>query len=84
MPTDQQVSELDRRLTRLEPLVRRRATVAPVAMPLGHGALLTGAGPPDAGTGEDGAMYLDLSTGHVYGPKAAGWSDPAWQLTPIA
>lgn len=81
MPTDQQVSELDRRLTRLEPLARRRA---PVAAPLGRGALLTGAGPPDAGVGEDGAMYLDTSTGAVYGPKAVGWPDPTWQLTPIA
>lgn len=84
MPTDQQVSELDRRLTRLEPLVRRRSPTAAPLPALGRGALLTGAEPPGPEVGEDGAMYLDLSTGHVYGPKSAGWPDPAWQLTPIA
>lgn len=82
MATDQQVGELDRRLTRLEPQVRRLGAPAPA--PLGHGALLTGAGPPDASLGEDGAMYLDTGTGAIYGPKSVGWPDPAWQLTPIA
>jgi hypothetical protein len=81
-PTDQQVGELDRRLTRLEPQVRRLG--APAPLPLGSGALLTGFGPPDASVGEDGAMYLDTSTGAVYGPKSVGWPDPTWQLTPIA
>jgi hypothetical protein len=82
MPTDQQVSELDRRLTRLEPLARRLPAPAPAPRP--RGVLLTGAEPPGADVGEDGEMYLDLSTGALYGPKSVGWPDPAWQLTPIA
>jgi hypothetical protein len=84
MPTDQQISELDRRLTRLEPLARRGVPVPAPLPALGRGALLTGAGPPDASVGEDGAMYLDTSSGAVYGPKSVGWPDPTWQLTPIA
>jgi hypothetical protein len=81
-PTDQQVGELNRRLTRLEPQVRRLG--APVPAPLlGHGALLTGLGPPDVGTGEDGAMYLDLAAGEIYGPKAGGWQAPVFRLTAI-
>jgi hypothetical protein len=81
MPTDEQVAELDRRLTRLEPLARRAAV--PVPAPRGRGALIGGSGPPAPDVGEDGAMYLDLSTGAVYGPKSVGWPDPTWQLTPI-
>lgn len=33
---------------------------------------IVGAGAPGSGTGEDGDMYLDSTTGDVYGPKAAG------------
>lgn len=40
---------------------------------------ITGSGAPAGGTGEDGDMYLDTSTGDVYGPKSSG----AWGAVQI-
>jgi uncharacterized protein DUF5907/collagen triple helix repeat protein len=40
---------------------------------------VAGTGAPAAGTGVNGAIYLDVATGRMYGPKAAG----AWPATPI-
>jgi microcystin-dependent protein len=34
---------------------------------------LTGSGAPGAGLGVTGDMYLDTSTGDIYGPKSVGW-----------
>jgi hypothetical protein len=45
----------------------------------GAGTFLSGSGAPTAGTGTDGAIYLDISSGKMYGPKAAG----AWPGTPV-
>jgi hypothetical protein len=39
----------------------------------GYSAIwLSGAGAPGGGTGNDGDMYLNLTTDDVYGPKAGG------------
>jgi len=39
--------------------------------------LLTGAGAPAASVGADGDLYLDVTTGRLYGPKAGGtWPLP--------
>jgi len=39
--------------------------------------LLTGAGAPAATVGADGDLYLDVTTGRLYGPKAGGtWPAP--------
>lgn len=43
------------------------------------GGFFTGSGAPAAGTGVDGAMYLDTASLRLYGPKAAG----AWPGTAI-
>jgi uncharacterized protein DUF5907/collagen triple helix repeat protein len=40
---------------------------------------VAGTGAPAAGTGVNGAIYLDIASGRMYGPKAAG----AWPATPI-
>lgn len=45
----------------------------------GASTFVTGTGAPTAGTGVDGAVYLDASNGRMYGPKAAG----AWPATAI-
>lgn len=47
--------------------------------PSGALTFVAGTGAPGAGTGVDGTMYLDLSNGRMYGPKAAG----AWPSTPL-
>lgn len=39
--------------------------------------ILSGSGAPGAGLGVDGDLYLNLSTGDFYGPKASGaWGSP--------
>jgi hypothetical protein len=53
------------------------ATWQPIAA--GAGTVITGSGAPSAGTGSDGALYLDLATGAFWGPKASG----AWPAAPI-
>lgn len=45
----------------------------------GSGTVITGSGAPAAGVGSDGALYLDLTSGGFWGPKAAG----AWPAAPI-
>jgi hypothetical protein len=40
---------------------------------------MAAAGAPTAGVGVDGAIYLNISDGKMYGPKAAG----AWPSTPV-
>jgi hypothetical protein len=47
--------------------------------PSGAATFLSGTGAPGAGVGVDGAIYLDVSNGRMYGPKTAG----AWSATPI-
>lgn len=47
--------------------------------PSGASTFMAGTGAPSAAVGVDGAMYLDVSNGRFYGPKAAG----AWPPTPI-
>lgn len=43
---------------------------------------ITGAGAPSGGTGFDGDMYINESTGDVYGPKAAGaWGSAVADIT---
>lgn len=55
------------------------------ALPLGSGSLISGTGAPAAGTGSDGAMYLDTANGRFYGPKAAGaWPAATHRLMPLA
>jgi len=47
--------------------------------------LYNGTGAPAAGTGVDGAMYLDTASGRFYGPKAAGvWPAATQRLVPLA
>jgi hypothetical protein len=52
----------------------------------GTGApLLTGAGAPAATLGADGDIYLDVTTGQLYGPKAGGtWPAPLPTPPPAA
>lgn len=53
-------------------------------IPGGSGDLITGVGAPSAGTGSDGAMYLDISNGRFYGPKASGaWPAATHRLVPL-
>lgn len=47
--------------------------------PTGASTFVSGVGAPGAGTGADGAIYLDTANGRVYGPKVAG----AWPAAPI-
>jgi len=55
------------------------------SIPGGSGDLITGTGAPSAGTGTDGAMYLDTASGRFYGPKAAGaWPAAVYRLVPLA
>jgi hypothetical protein len=49
------------------------------AGPSGASTFTAGTGAPTAGTGVDGAIYLDTTTGRMYGPKTAG----AWPAAPI-
>jgi hypothetical protein len=49
------------------------------AGPSGASTFVAGTGVPTAATGIDGAIYLDVSNGRMYGPKAAG----AWPATPL-
>lgn len=45
--------------------------------------ILTGSGAPTAGTGVDGDMYVDTSTGDLYGPKTGGvWGPPTSLVGP--
>ncbi len=40
-------------------------------------SLLSGAGPPPPGLGQDGEFYIDVATTQMYGPKAEGvWGSP--------
>jgi hypothetical protein len=42
-------------------------------------AFMSGAGAPTSGTGINGAVYLDTTTGRMYGPKTAGaWPSSAF------
>jgi hypothetical protein len=56
-------------------------TVPLSALGVGAGGgvpLFTGSGPPAASVGVDGAIYLDTSTGQLFGPKAGGvWPPPS-------
>jgi hypothetical protein len=45
----------------------------------GAATFVSGVGPPTAAVGVDGAIYLDTSSGRMYGPKAAG----AWPATSL-
>lgn len=47
--------------------------------PSGASTFVSGTGAPGAGTGVDGAIYLDVANGRMYGPKAAG----AWPASPF-
>lgn len=49
------------------------------AGPSGASTFVSGSGAPTAGVGLDGAIYLDLASGRLYGPKAAG----AWPGTAL-
>jgi Collagen triple helix repeat (20 copies) len=49
------------------------------AGPSGASTFLSGTGAPTAGIGVDGSVYLDLASGRLWGPKAAG----AWPAQPI-
>jgi Collagen triple helix repeat (20 copies) len=48
--------------------------------PSGASTFVSGAGPPATGTGVDGSVYLDTSSGRLWGPKAAG----AWPAAAFA
>lgn len=54
--------------------------------PAGPVTFVSGTGPPAAGTGDDGAIYLDTASRRVWGPKAAGaWPAAAFaRLMPLA
>jgi hypothetical protein len=56
------------------------------AGPSGASTFVSGTGAPTAGTGVDGSIYLDTTTGRMWGPKAAGaWPATAFgRLTPLA
>jgi hypothetical protein len=45
----------------------------------GASTFLSGVGAPTAGVGSDGAIYLDTTTGRIWGPKTAG----AWPGQPL-
>jgi hypothetical protein len=45
----------------------------------GAAPLFVGTGPPAATVGVDGAVYLDTSTGQLFGPKAGG----VWPTSPL-
>jgi hypothetical protein len=47
--------------------------------PSGASTFVSGSGAPTSGVGVDGAIYLDVANGRMYGPKAAG----AWPAAPI-
>jgi hypothetical protein len=49
------------------------------AGPSGASTVVAGSGVPTAAVGVDGAVYLDVANGRMYGPKAAG----AWPGTPL-
>jgi hypothetical protein len=49
------------------------------AGPSGASTFVAGSGVPTAAVGVDGAVYLDVANGRMYGPKAAG----AWPGTPL-
>jgi hypothetical protein len=55
------------------------------AGPSGASTFISGTGPPAAGTGVDGSIYLDISTGRMWGPKASGaWPSAAFgRLLPL-
>src|SRR5262245_50992856 len=61
------------------PAPRADRGAAGPAGPAGPVTFLAGSGAPGAGTGVDGAMYLDITNGRFYGPKASG----AWPGTPL-
>ena len=54
--------------------------------PSGASTFVSGAGAPAAATGVDGSIYLDTTTGRLWGPKTAGaWPpSPLGRLVPIA
>jgi hypothetical protein len=56
------------------------------AGPSGASTFLSGSGAPTAGVGVDGSIYLDVATGRVWGPKAAGaWPAAALgRIMPLA
>ena len=45
----------------------------------GASSFVSGTGPPAAGIGADGSVYLDLSTTQFWGPKTAG----VWPSSPM-
>ena len=54
------------------------------AGPTGPATFISGAGAPTAGTGIDGAFYLDTATGRLYGPKSAGaWPAAVYRVMPL-
>jgi hypothetical protein len=75
-PTDQQVGELDRRLTRLEPLVRQRrgggASYPPGGDP-GEILAYVGPGPNDVAWISPAAGTGDLTYVHTQGAPSATW-----------
>ena len=76
MPTDQQIGELDRRLTRLEPLVRARAGGGGTTYPPGGdpGDMLTFVGPDDNDvTWTEPSGAGDKNYVHAQGAPSATW-----------
>lgn len=45
----------------------------------GKDPVMSGSGPPAAGTGGNGSIYIDTATGRFYGPKSGG----AWPASPF-
>lgn len=56
------------------------------AGPSGATTFVSGSGAPGAGTGSDGAIYLDTASGRLWGPKASGaWPGSAFgRIVPLA
>ena len=77
-PTDQQVGELDRRLTRLEPLVRRRSGGGVSYPPGGDpGEVLTFVGPNP----NDVAWASDAGAGDRHYTHSQGTAATVWNVT---
>lgn len=45
-------------------------------------SVLSGAGAPGSGLGNDGDTYINVTNGDVYGPKATTWGSPVGNLMP--
>jgi hypothetical protein len=67
------------------PLIFNDGSVQTTAV-LSTSAFLSGTGAPTGGVGVDGAIYLDVTSLRLWGPKAAGaWPGSAFaRLVPLA